>query len=499
MTSTSSAAHFAQQHGLPFLAASQLPSEWPCLPQPIEYWQRHGVLPLHSTASCLHVAVASINTLRSLPTLAIAPHGHIQASWCTPETLAEGLRLLADHTHPSSHSEPMASLNNAHDHEHDVLKVLRQCIEHAYQQQASDIHIDPVPQGHILRLRIDGQLHTFEHWTCQQSERLIRQFKLLAGVDIAQSLLPQDGALHLSLNGQQHVNLRLSTLPALHGEKMVLRFIPAGHALQKLSQMGLSDTQHEQVTHALTQRIGMVLVTGPTGSGKTSTLYRLLMALKHRHQLNLCSIEDPVEASLTGVNQIQVRTAQGLTFSHILRALLRQDPDVMMVGEIRDTDTAQMAIRAAQTGHLLLTTLHTGSAAASLGRLHALGIPAYDIASAVTLIISQRLIRRLCPHCRRQERPPAALAGRYPQLTKVMIFCSGSGCAQCRGGYQGRMAIMEVVTMTKALRDALLTTTPLASASTILALNTTMTLREAALTHLLQGTTSLDEVINVLD
>lgn len=497
MTSTTSAACFAQLHGLPFLTPSQFPTEWPCLTHPIEYWQHHGVLPLSATETHLYVAVASVNTLRSLPTLALVPYGHIQAAWCTPETLAEGLRLLADSVHASPLSDQVTLLDN--EPEHDVLKALRQCIEHASSQHASDIHIDPVPQGHILRLRIDGQLHTFEHWTRQQSERLIRQFKLLAGVDIAQSQLPQDGALHLSLNGSHDANLRLSTLPALHGEKVVLRFIPAGNTLQKLAQAGLSETQYNQVTQALTQRVGMVLVTGPTGSGKTSTLYRLLMALKHRHQLNLCSIEDPVEACLADVNQIQVKPAQGLTFARILRALLRQDPDVMMVGEIRDTDTAQMAIRAAQTGHLVLTTLHTGSAAATLGRLHALGIPAYDIASAVTLIISQRLIRRLCPHCRCQDQPPPALAHRYPPLATTIIFRSGVGCAQCRDGYLGRMAIFEVVAMTQTLREALLTTTPLASAGTALALNTDATLREAALEHLLQGSTSLEEVINVLD
>lgn len=495
---TSSApARFAHLHGLPFLPSTDLPEKWPHLTHPVEYWQRHGILPLRHIDDQLTIAVASVSALRSLHELAFTTRSQIHAVWCAPDTLAEGLRQLASQQQGNTQT-PATSTPSTREPEQDVLKAVRLLVQHAQVQNASDIHIDPILDGHVLRLRIDGRLHTAEHWTRPHSERLIRQLKILANLDIAQSRLPQDGAIHMMLEKGSSADLRLSTLPALHGEKAVLRFIPAGQALLKLEDIGLSELQYQHIVQTMARQMGMILVTGPTGSGKTSTLYRALMALKHRHQLNLCSVEDPVEARLEGINQVQVQSAQGLTFARILRALLRQDPDVLMVGEIRDGDTAKIAIRAAQTGHLLLSTLHTGSALDTFSRLHALGIPTHDIASAIALIISQRLIRCLCPHCREPDTLPPPLQQRYPSLTGATLFRAGAGCDHCREGYQGRMALFEVVPMSTALRNALLTPTPLAAASTLLSTDSRKTLRDAALSHLEQGTTSLEEVLSVL-
>lgn len=485
---------FALRHGLPFLSPSELPSDWPTLSLPLEYWQRHGILPLNHTDEKLTIAVASVSALRSLHAIEFSTQCRVQTYWCAPDTLTEGLRQLAVH-HQDALIEtysPEVELPDQH-----LLKALRQQIQQALSQKASDIHIDPVLEGHVLRLRIDGHLHTIEHWPRQHSERLIRQFKLQAGLDIAQTQLPQDGALHMALEKGHHADLRLSTLPALDGEKMVLRFIPAGQSLQKLQDIGLSASQYQHIQQAMAHH-GMVLVTGPTGSGKTSTLYRMLMALKRRHQLNLCSVEDPVEARLEGLTQIQVRPAQGLDFARILRALLRQDPDVLMVGEIRDSDTAQIAIRAAQTGHLLLSTLHTGSAIETFSRLQTLGVPFHDIASAISLVISQRLVRRLCPHCRQPDTAPPALCQQHPCLVNRRLFNAGPGCEACREGYLGRMALFEIIPMTAALRNALLTPTPVASARTLLSNKSFETLRDAALAALTQGHTALEEVLNVL-
>ena len=492
---SSAPARFAHLHGLPFLSESELPTNWPAVTQPLEYWQRHGILPLSHSDEKIAIAVASISALRALNTLAFAAGSQVEAYWCAPDTLSEGLRQLAAQLQNSPSPSAMTPDNEQQDH--DTLKTLRQLVQQAASQAASDIHIDPAPEGHVLRLRIDGRLHTVEHWPRQRSARLIRQFKLQAGLDIAQTRLPQDGALHMALENGRNADLRLSTLPALHGEKVVLRFIPAGQSLLKLADISLSSCHYSQVVHAL-GRHGMVLVTGPTGSGKTSTLYRMLMALEHRHQLNLCSVEDPVEARLEGLTQIQVHSAQGLGFATILRALLRQDPDVLMVGEIRDGETAGMAIRAAQTGHLLLSTLHTGSATETFNRLHALGIPFHDMASAVTLVVSQRLVRRLCPSCRQPDIAPAPLLQRHPCLKETALFRAEAGCDACREGYQGRMALFEVVPMTTTLRNALLTSTPIASAQALLATTKDSTLSDAALRCLAAGQTSLDEVLNVL-
>lgn len=493
---SSAPARFAHLHGLPFLSSAALPSDWPPLTQPLEYWQRHGILPIQSTDDQITIAVASISSLRTLNELTFTMGRRVKALWCAPDTLSEGLHRLAAQQQDLQRQPSDSSLNtDAHDH--GVLKALRQLVQQAATQNASDIHIDPVEKGHILRLRIDGRLQTLEHCPRQRSERLIRQFKLQGGLDIAQTRLPQDGALHMAFDNGHSADLRLSTLPALHGEKMVLRFIPAGQSLLKLADIGLASPQLEKVREALTHH-GMVLVTGPTGSGKTSTLYRMLMALEQRHQLNLCSVEDPVEARLEGVTQIQVHSAQGLRFATVLRALLRQDPDVLMVGEIRDHDTAQMATRAAQTGHLLLSTLHTGTAVETFNRLHALGIPFYDIASAVTLVVSQRLVRRLCPHCRQPDVPALSLLQRYPQLVNRPLFRAGPGCDACREGYQGRMALFEVVPMTLSLRNALLAPAPIAATHSALRSCDMPTLCDAALACLEESQTSLNEVLNVL-
>ena len=484
---TTAPLRFARQHGLPFLADHALPTEWPTLPIPLDYWQRHGMLPLRLTESTLATAVASVSALRMTQELAFITHRQITPYWCSSETLTAGLQAFA-----RSHDRQRISAPSTQ--EEDALSDVRQILISAHEQRASDIHFDPTPLGHLQRFRIDGYLHTTATWAREKSERLIRQLKLLASLDCAQARQPQDGALRLTLHNGGHTSLRISTLPALNGEKVVLRFIPIDSALGELASAGLSPCQYRQLIEAISRRTGLVLVTGPTGSGKTSTLYRLMMAIAQRHQLNLCSVEDPVEAQLQGVNQIQVNGASGLGFAPALRALLRQDPDVIMVGEIRDSETARMAMRAAQTGHLVLSTLHTGSAAATLARLHALGIPRHDLVSALSLVLSQRLVRQLCPHCRQTDTPPMSLKTRYPLLRNTPLYQAGPGCTHCREGYQGRLALFEMAVVTSNIRNALLDTSALPSIN----LTETSTLQDAALKRLVSGDTALKEVLDIL-
>lgn len=477
---------FARQHGLPFLSSSGLPDEWPTLLVPFDYWQRHGMLPLNLDEHRLSVAVASVGALRMTQELAFITRCHIVLHWCSDKTLAKGLLSLSKH-HAIATSSRLPTTE-------DVLDDVRRMVASAHAQRASDIHLDPTSQGHQQRLRIDGRLQTTASWPLAHGERIIRQLKLLSSLDTAQTCLPQDGSMILSLSDGRQVDLRISTLPALHGEKVVMRFIPSDGSLGELAQCGLTEDLQEKLITAISRQTGMILVTGPTGSGKTSTLYRLMKAIPHRPHLNLCSVEDPVEARLHGVNQIQVNAARGLGFATILRALLRQDPDVMMVGEIRDSDTARMAIRAAQTGHLVMTTLHTGSAASALSRLHALGVPRYDLANAISLIVSQRLIRKLCAHCRIAHTPSPVIIERYPALSGARLLRAGPGCPHCRDGYTGRMALFEMAIMTPDTKEMLLSATN----TSILSLPAATSLKASALEHLMAGETSLDEVLDVL-
>ena len=279
-----------------------------------------------------------------------------------------------------------------------VPQIASQLLHLAVSQRASDIHLEQAPQGIVIRLRIDGLLQPTTLPGACTAPALIARFKILAGLDIAESRLPQDGQLSMEINGENH-SFRLSTLPTLPGEKLVLRRLQLLPATLDPQQLGLSEQNLRQVLDVLSQPQGMILVTGPTGSGKTFTLYSLLNKLNTSDK-NLCSVEDPVEMPLNGVNQTQINSKAGLDFARILRALLRQDPDVIMIGEIRDNETAEIAVKAAQTGHLVLSTLHTNSTHETLIRLRQMSIAGYLLAASLKLVIAQRLVRQLCSHCR---------------------------------------------------------------------------------------------------
>jgi type IV pilus assembly protein PilB len=287
----------------------------------------------------------------------------------------------------------------------------------ALQQRASDLHLEPQKTGLQIRLRVDGLLHDLPSPSADIAQRLCARIKILAKLDIAERRLPQDGRISVICRGQQ-LDLRVSSLPTLWGEKLVLRIVLQESSILPLSDLGLNENQFHDLSNALAQPQGLILVTGPTGSGKTLTLYSALQTLNQRH-INISTAEEPVEIPLPGINQVGIKTQIGLDFSNSLRALLRQDPDVLMVGEIRDPDTASMAIRAAQTGHLVLSTVHTKSASATLGRMRQLGISDRDLQESVTLVVAQRLLRRLCDQCKipRPQTGQHCLNRRCPSLS----------------------------------------------------------------------------------
>lgn len=323
--------------------------------------------------------------------------------------------------------------------DNQVVDVIDGLLSNAARQGASDIHIEPQQDALQIRQRIDGVLTLVESMPLTLAPRLISRIKVMAQLDISERRLPQDGRIEVpKISGLS--DLRVSTVPTQWGEKAVMRLLNHDKTRLELSALGMDTTQQKLFADTLSRTQGLVLVTGPTGSGKTLTLYSGLQRL-NSEQLNISTVEDPIEIHLHGANQIAVNHKIGLSFARVLRAFMRQDPDVIMVGEIRDLDTATAAIRAAQTGHLVLSTLHTNSAGSALSRLHQLGIKLYDLTSTVSLVIAQRLIRCLCNHCK--EPIPAPAQHFDCDASQTIFRARKGGCASCLQGYDGRTAVFE--------------------------------------------------------
>ncbi|OBT17302.1 hypothetical protein A9264_00535 [Vibrio sp. UCD-FRSSP16_10] len=323
----------------------------------------------------------------------------------------------------SLHNLVLSQLRN-HKQPNASFKLLPEIMQQSLQHEASDIHIEPQRDEARIRIRCDGLLMTLMTISTGDIKALISQIKINADLDIAEQRLPQDGRMKYSLSKEQQIELRVSTLPTLWGEKLVMRLAKETLALPKLDELGLNKAQLLSLQTQLHQPQGLILVTGPTGSGKTITLYSCLKAIANDN-INICTIEDPVEIYLPGFNQVQVNAQIHFSFAKSLRSLLRQDPDVIMLGEIRDKETAEMAIQAAQTGHLVLSTLHTNSAFDALERLYQLGIEQADLQGSLRLVIAQRLLRKVCSYCAHQP--------------------SHQPCYQCNNGYKGRVGIFELL------------------------------------------------------
>jgi type IV pilus assembly protein PilB len=328
----------------------------------------------------------------------------------------------------------------------------------AVRKGASDLHFEPYEKSYRIRFRIDGILHEVASPPVALAGRLSARLKVMSKLDIAEKRVPQDGRIKLKLSQKKSIDFRVSSLPTLWGEKIVMRILDSDSAMLGIDILGYEASQKQLYLDALEQPQGMILVTGPTGSGKTVSLYTGLNIL-NTEETNISTAEDPVEINLPGINQVQMNTKAGLTFPIALKAFLRQDPDVIMVGEIRDLETAEIAIKAAQTGHLVLSTLHTNSAPETLTRLLNMGVPAYNVASSVSLIIAQRLARRLCNHCKAPEQLPEQELLKQgftsEQLPGVKLF-KPVGCEYCTGGYKGRVGIYEVMPISGVIAEKIM-------------------------------------------
>lgn len=380
-----------------------------------------------------------------------------------------------------------------------VVRFVNKMLLDAIKGGSSDLHFEPYEKSYRVRFRTDGMLLEASRPPVQLASRIAARLKVMASLDISERRKPQDGRIKMRISKNKSIDFRVNTLPTLWGEKIVMRILDPTSAQMGIDALGYEEAQKELYLTALKQPQGMILVTGPTGSGKTVSLYTGLNIL-NTVDINISTAEDPVEINLEGINQVNVNPKQGMDFSQALRAFLRQDPDVIMVGEIRDLETAEIAIKAAQTGHMVMSTLHTNSAAETLTRLRNMGVPSFNIATSVNLIIAQRLARKLCNHCKKEVEIPhdTLIKEGFPEaeIGKFKIFAP-VGCDNCNGGYKGRLGIYEVVKNTAALQRIIMEEGNSIDISNQMRKDGFNDLRTSGLSKAMQGITSLEEVNRV--
>jgi len=377
-----------------------------------------------------------------------------------------------------------------------VISAVDFLLSYAFDQRASDIHIEPKREKCLIRFRLDGLLHNIHILPKPLHAPIVSRIKILSRMDLAEKRRPQDGRIKTSHNNKE-VELRVSTVPTAFGEKVVIRIFDPDILFQELDSIGFYAREYALYNSFIHRPNGIILVTGPTGSGKTTTLYSTLRLLSSP-EVNIITIEDPIEMVMEEFNQIAVQQGIGVTFGNILRTVLRQDPDIVMVGEIRDEETAENAVQAALTGHLVLSTLHTNDAPSSIARLLDLGVPPYLITATVVGIIAQRLLRRVCPHCK----VPRSLSDEertYLQLSESSVtVCEGEGCKECRGtGYKGRSGIFEVLEMSERIKGMVGEKIDLSELVRAAEREGFLTLRRLAIRKMLEGTTTYDEVVSI--
>ena len=380
-----------------------------------------------------------------------------------------------------------------------VVRFVHKMLLDAIRSGSSDLHFEPYEKHYRVRMRTDGVLHEVAKPPIQLASRIAARLKVMASLDISERRRPQDGRIKMRLSKSKSIDFRVNTLPTLWGEKVVIRILDPASAQMGIDALGYEPDQKDLYMAALKQPQGMILVTGPTGSGKTVSLYTGLNIL-NTVDINISTAEDPVEINMEGINQVNVNPKQGMDFAQALRSFLRQDPDVIMVGEIRDLETAEIAIKAAQTGHLVLSTLHTNSAAQTLTRLHNMGIQGFNIATSVSLIIAQRLARKLCSHCRVPVEIPheTLLKEGFPEERIGTFTLYGPvGCDHCNGGYKGRVGIYEVVKNTAGLQRLIMAEGNALQIDDQMRKDGFNDLRTSGLLKAMQGITSLEEINRV--
>lgn len=481
-------------------------------------WAQLKMIPLCKTGRLLTVAVGDpfnimgIENLKTQTELEIFPViadpkdvlGALEgASKDSALALEDILRDIEDDSDleigkdETSHENLDEMLESAEDA--PVVRIVNSILIEALRKHASDIHIEPMEKKIRLRYRVDGVLYENPSPPKSVQSAISSRIKIMSNLDIAERRIPQDGRFKIKALGKE-VDLRVSYLPTVHGEKIVMRILDKSALAPSLEALGLEQKALEDLKFAIGKPHGMLLVTGPTGSGKTTTLYSALQEL-NQEDVNIITVEDPVEYQLGGINQVQTKSEVGLTFASGLRSILRQDPDIVMVGEIRDNETASIAVQAALTGHLVLSTLHTNDAAGAIARMAYMGIEPFLLASSLVMTQAQRLYRKLCPFCKQQmDLPEKTLRRNHidPDRFSDVTFFTAKGCPKCGGlGYKGRGALMEILLVGDELKARILETAEASALREMAVKNGMKTLRETGLEKVRDGITTIDEILRV--
>ena len=511
LTESQLVAALATQIGLRFVDLSEFSVDGSAIGRvPGAVCRRHSAMPIGFEDGKLLVAMAdpanvfAIDDIRSLTGMDVKP---------VVATRADVIGAIDRYYRADSDLDDLTSVMDTDDEDDDLSKVkeivedapivkyVNLLITQAIQDRASDIHLEPTEHDLRVRFRIDGVLHEIMHSPKAIQSGVISRLKIMADINIAERRIPQDGRLSVNAHGRK-VDLRVATLPTVWGEKVVMRILDNSTARLDLTDLGFSEANYERYSRSFTKPYGMILVTGPTGSGKSTTLYATLNIVS-RPEVNVITVEDPVEYRLPGINQVQTNNKAGLTFASALRSILRSDPDIVLIGEIRDHETGQNAVEAALTGHLVLSTLHTNDAPSAVSRLTEMGIEPFLVGSALDAVLAQRLARRLCSKCKEPYTPTAEslVASRFPWEDGKPLpeLFRPVGCTNCsKTGYKGRLALHEVMLISEEIERLAVEK---ASATTIehVAREQGMkTLREDGLSKVLAGVTSLDEILRVV-
>jgi len=484
---------------------------------PIRYAKKNIFFPLKKTRNTLEVAITNPELSQPLDDLARHFKCHIQSVISHKQAVLDLINRAYDESSASTEDavdlldseetyenilavEEPEDLLDATDEE-PIKRLVNSLLWQAAKEEASDVHIDPTPRETIVRYRIDGVLQQVTVFPRQVHVTVINRIKVMSRLDIAQKGLPQDGRSMVLIAGRK-IDIRVSTVPTVHGEKIVMRLLFQEEKLMQLRQLGLAKYILRPYQNMVNSSGGIILVTGPTGSGKTTTLYASLAEIDNEAR-NIITIEDPVEYKLSGYSQIEVKPKVGLTFANALRSVLRQDPDVIMVGEMRDTETAQIAIQSALTGHLVFSTVHTNSAPATITRLIDMGIEPFLVSSSIIGVLAQRLVRRICPDCRKSYQPhPEQL--RELGIKEVSFrkldrrFFRGDGCDNCRQtGYRGRIGIHELLVMSEGVKNTILESSDSDTIKKQGLKEKMITLRRDGVNKILHGLTTAEEILTI--
>ncbi|OOS24256.1 type IV-A pilus assembly ATPase PilB [Moraxella pluranimalium] len=468
---------------------------------------RYRVLPLAKDGTMLQLGMSDPTDTDAINAIRFHTHLHITAVLVEEDKLSRWLDKLAIGADASfgelgidEHSTDGIDSTDDGVLDEPMVRFVNKLLIDAVRLGASDIHFEPYEHSYRIRYRIDGVMSLANTPPKSHANKIATRLKVMAKLDIAERRKPQDGRIKFRLSDHQSVDFRVSTLPTLFGEKIVLRMLDSAQTLIGLDALGMTDKQKQHFVDALAKPQGMILITGPTGSGKTISLYTAL-GLLNRGDNNILTAEDPVEINLDGINQVNINPKAGFDFADVLAAFLRQDPDVIMIGEIRDSATAEIAVKSAQTGHLVLSTLHTNSSSATITRLHSMGVPSFHLASGISLIIAQRLARRLCDDCKRPiTMPTSALieAGfGDSDIANTTVLYEPVGCHRCRDGYRGRVGIFEMMPISPTIRKLILEQADSSAIDDANAQAGNPSLRQAGIAKVIAGLTDLSEMHRV--